>query len=82
MAGAVGALYRPDCARVQPADLVAGLAEAVTRSGVLLYEGTPVSDITAGRARTPMGDVRAPYVLRCTEGFTAELPGSHGRCSR
>jgi glycine/D-amino acid oxidase-like deaminating enzyme len=76
VAGAVGALYRPDCARVQPADLVAGLAEAVTRSGVLLYEGTPVSDITAGRARTPMGDVRAPHVLRCTEGFTADLPGS------
>jgi glycine/D-amino acid oxidase-like deaminating enzyme len=77
VAGAVGALYWPDCARVQPADLVAGLAEAVTRSGVLLYEGTPVSDITAGRARTPMGEVRAPYVLRCTEGFTADLPGSH-----
>ena len=27
-------------------------------------------------ARAPrLGDVRAPYVLRCTEGFTAELPG-------
>ncbi len=77
VAGAVGALYRPACARVQPADLVAGLAEAVTRSGVLLYEGTPVASITAGRARTPAGDVRAPYVLRCTEGFTAELPGNH-----
>ena len=77
VAGAVGALYRPDCARVQPADLVAGLAEVVTRSGVLLYEGTPVSDIRPGRARTPMGEVRAPYVLRCTEGFTAELPGSN-----
>ena len=75
VAGAVGALYWPDCARVQPADLVAGLAEAVTRSGVLVYEGTPVADITAGRARTPMGDVRAPFVLRCTEGFTADLPG-------
>jgi glycine/D-amino acid oxidase-like deaminating enzyme len=77
VAGAVAALYWPDCARVQPADLVAGLAEAVTRAGVLLYEGTPVSDITAGRVRTPMGEVRAPYVLRCTEGFTADLPGVH-----
>jgi glycine/D-amino acid oxidase-like deaminating enzyme len=75
VAGAVGALFSPDCARVQPADLVAGLAEAVTRSGVLLYEGTPVASITPGRARTPAGEVRAPYVLRCTEGFTAELPG-------
>jgi glycine/D-amino acid oxidase-like deaminating enzyme len=72
---AVGALYYPDCARVQPADLVAGLAEAVTRSGALLYEATPVTAISAGCARTPAGDVRARYVLRCTEGFTAALPG-------
>ncbi len=77
VAGAVGALYSPDCAQVQPANLVAGLAEAVTRSGVLLYEGTPVASITPGFARTPGGDVRAPIVLRCTEGFTAELPGQH-----
>jgi glycine/D-amino acid oxidase-like deaminating enzyme len=75
--GAVGALYYPDCARVQPADLAAGLAEAVTRAGVRLYEGTPVTSISAGRADTAAGPVRAPYVLRCTEGFTAGLPGQH-----
>jgi len=75
--GAAGALFYPDCARVQPAGLVAGLAEAVTRSGVLLYEGTAVTAISAGRARTAAGDVRARYVLRCTEGFTAGLPGQH-----
>jgi len=75
--GAAGALFYPDCARVQPASLVAGLAEAVTRSGVLLYEGTAVTAISAGRARTAAGDVRARYVLRCTEGFTAALPGQH-----
>ncbi len=75
--GAVGALYSPHCARVQPADLVAGLAEAVVRSGVKLYESTPVTSISAGRARTPAGEVRAPVVLRCVEGFTADLPGQH-----
>jgi glycine/D-amino acid oxidase-like deaminating enzyme len=75
--GAVGALYSPHCARVQPADLVAGLAEAVVRSGVRLYEATPVTSIAAGRVSTPAGDVRAPYVLRCTEGFTAGLPAQH-----
>jgi glycine/D-amino acid oxidase-like deaminating enzyme len=77
VAGAVGALYSPHCARVQPADLAAGLAEVVTQAGVLIYEATPVTSISAGRARTPAGDVRAPYVLRCTEGFTADLPGQH-----
>jgi len=75
--GAIGALYYPDCARVQPADLVAGLAEAVTRAGVRLYEATQVTAISPGVARTAAGDVRAPYVLRCTEGFTADLPGQH-----
>ena len=75
--GAAGALYFPDCARVQPADLAAGLAEVVTRAGVRLYEATPVTSISAGRADTPAGEVRAPYVLRCTEGFTAGLPGQH-----
>ncbi len=73
--GAAGALYSPHCARVQPADLAAGLADVVTRAGVLLYEGTPVTSISAGRAGTPGGEVRAPYVLRCTEGFTAEMLG-------
>jgi glycine/D-amino acid oxidase-like deaminating enzyme len=76
-AQALGALFSPDCARIQPADLVAGLASAVTRAGVVLYEGTPVTSIEPGRARTQAGDVRAPVVLRCTEGFTAALPGQH-----
>jgi glycine/D-amino acid oxidase-like deaminating enzyme len=75
--GAVGALFSPHCARVQPADLAAGLAEVVTRAGVRLHEATPVTSISAGRARTPAGAVRAPYVLRCTEGFTAGIPGQH-----
>jgi Glycine/D-amino acid oxidases (deaminating) len=38
LTGALGALYSPHCARMQPADLVAGLAETVTRAGVRLYE--------------------------------------------
>jgi len=77
VAGALGALYSPHCARMQPADLVAGLAETVTRAGVRLYEDTPVTSISAGRARTRAGDVRAPYIVRCTEGFTADIPGQH-----
>src|ERR1700744_6241543 len=77
LTGALGALYSPHCARVQPADLVAGLAETVTRGGVRLYESTPVTSISPGRARTQAGDVRAPYIVRCTEGFTADMPGQH-----
>jgi glycine/D-amino acid oxidase-like deaminating enzyme len=79
VAGGAGALYSPDCARVQPAALVAGLADAAARAGVELYEATPVTEILPGRARTPFGDVRATHVLRCTEGFTARLPGKRRR---
>ncbi len=75
IAGAVGALYSPHCARIQPAALVAGLADVVAGSGVELYESTPVTAIEPGRAHTPFGTVRAAHVLRCTEGFTARLPG-------
>jgi glycine/D-amino acid oxidase-like deaminating enzyme len=77
VADGLGALYSPHCARIQPAGLAAGLAEVVSRAGVLLYETTPVTSLSAGLARTPAGQVRAPVILRCTEGFTADIPGQH-----
>lgn len=73
--GVLGAYHNPHCARIQPALLVRGLADTVERLGVDLYERSPVTDITAGSAATPWGTVRAPIVLRATEGFTAALPG-------
>jgi glycine/D-amino acid oxidase-like deaminating enzyme len=76
VAGALGGLYAPDSARVQPAALAAGLAAAAERRGVTIYEATPVTEILPSMARTVFGDVRARSVLRCTEGFTAGLPGS------
>jgi glycine/D-amino acid oxidase-like deaminating enzyme len=85
IAGGLGALYSPHCARIQPAKLVTGLAGAVERAGVQIYEATPVTRIEPGRpggprpeparACTVFGDVTARYVLRATEGFTAGLPG-------
>ena len=81
IAGGLGALYSPHCARIQPARLVTGLASAVERAGVQIYEATPVTRIEPGRRGTPAractvsGDVTARYVLRATEGFTAGLPG-------
>lgn len=71
----LGATYTPHCAAIQPAKLVRGLAATVERLGVRLYERTPVTAITAGCADTPHGTVRAPIVVRATEGFTPRLPG-------
>jgi glycine/D-amino acid oxidase-like deaminating enzyme len=83
IAGALGGLFWPHSARVQPASLAAGLAYAAERRGVVIYEATPVTEIVPASAsgsavaRTVFGDVRARIVLRCTEGFTARLPGAH-----
>jgi glycine/D-amino acid oxidase-like deaminating enzyme len=79
VAGAIGGAFNPHCARLHPARLVRGLADAVERRGVRIYEGTTVTGIEAGRVRTPRGQVRAPVVLRATEGFTARLPGLRRR---
>ncbi len=75
IAGALGAVFDPNVARVQPALLVRGLADAVERLGVPIYEGTAVTAIDARRARTVHGDVRATWIVRATEGYTPGLPG-------
>jgi glycine/D-amino acid oxidase-like deaminating enzyme len=72
-----GALFSPHCARVQPAKLVHGLAAAAERAGAVIYEATPVTEISSGLAQAPTGQVRARCVLRATEGYTADLPGKH-----
>ncbi|MFI5553770.1 NAD(P)/FAD-dependent oxidoreductase [Streptomyces sp. NPDC051738] len=75
VADAVGSTWTPHGARVHPVKLVKGLAEAVAALGVTIHELTPVTEIRPKHAVTPYGTVRAPYVLRCTEGFTAALKG-------
>lgn len=75
VADAVGSSWTPHGARVHPVKLVKGLAAAVEALGVVIHEQTPVTEIRPKHAVTPYGTVRAPYVLRCTEGFTAALKG-------
>jgi glycine/D-amino acid oxidase-like deaminating enzyme len=81
--GATGASWSPHCARIQPAKLAVGLAETVRRLGVEIYEQTAVTEILPRRgpiqacAITPHGTVSAAYVLRATEGFTAEFTAHH-----
>ena len=70
-----GAAWHPHAARVQPAKLAAGLARAVEALGVEIYEGTRVSEIAPQQAITDNGTVTAQFVIRATEGFTANLKG-------
>lgn len=74
-----GATFSPHCARLHPARLARGLAEAVERHGGSIYEHTRVTRIVAGtpqrrpRVLSPHGVVTADYVVRATEGFTPAL---------
>lgn len=85
--GVVGAGYTPHCARLHPARLVRGLATVVEGLGALVLEQTPALEILprtpdngaggAGpRVRTERGTVYAQHVVRATEAWTSQLPGT------
>ena len=77
----LGGLFYPPAARVQPARLVRGLADAVERLGGTIVEQTAASELVAAtpteRARvlTDRGTVRADIVIRATEAYTRDLAG-------
>jgi glycine/D-amino acid oxidase-like deaminating enzyme len=71
--GVFGATFTPDCATIHPARLVRGLASAVERRGVKIYERSRVSGIRPGAVVCPQGTVRALVVVRATEVYG--LPG-------
>lgn len=73
----VGALFTPHCARVQPAKLVVGLADAAERAGAILYEGSRVLNVEPGAAHAAGATVRARHIILATEAYTANLPGRH-----
>src|SRR5262249_48290089 len=70
-----GGTYTPNCAAIHPAKLVRGLARAVERRGVRIYERSRATRVAPGRVETPHGIVRAPIVVRATEGYTPRPPG-------
>ncbi|GAB3212248.1 NAD(P)/FAD-dependent oxidoreductase [Marinactinospora thermotolerans] len=82
VADTVAAAYSPHAARIQPAKLVLGLASVVEGLGVDIFEDTPVTEIRPREEGRPAAavtetgeEVRAEYVIRATEGFTASLSG-------
>lgn len=75
VADARAGVFSSQAARVQPAKLVQGLAAAVRRLGVPIYESTTVHEVQPGIARSDRGTVSAGFVLSCLEGFMASLRG-------
>jgi glycine/D-amino acid oxidase-like deaminating enzyme len=70
VAGARGALFDPECARIHPAKLARGLADAAERAGARIFERTEVTAVEPRAVRTRGGDVRARWVVQATEGYT------------
>jgi glycine/D-amino acid oxidase-like deaminating enzyme len=75
VSGAQGGAFDPNYARVQPAKLVQGLTRVVLDLGVTIHESTRVTAINPHEAVTRRGRVRARYVLRCLEGYSATIRG-------
>jgi len=84
IAGALGAVYTPDCAVIHPGRLVRGLARAVERRGATIHEGTAVTGFRPGRPggpgpvlRTARGDVQARTVVLAGEAYLTQLRQLH-----
>ncbi len=73
-----GAVFTPHCAAVDPARLVLGLADAVERRGVKIYERTP-GRIVPGGVWTPHGVIRAERVVLAAEAYRTRLSGQRRR---
>ena len=60
--GALGGLFNPHCAAVQPAKMTRGLAMVVEAMGAVIYEHTAAIELLPGLVRTAHGDLRAEVV--------------------
>lgn len=76
VAGALGGVFDPQCAVLSPAKLAQGLAQAVERRGVALFERSRVRRVRPGLVELASGRVRADVVIRATEAWTSRLPGA------
>lgn len=79
MAGGLGGTFTPHGAVLHPARLARGLADAVERHGVRLFEGTTARQVGPGRVVTEQGSIQADKVILATEGYTGAARGLPAR---
>lgn len=73
----LGGWWEPRCALVQPTKLVRGMKGVAQRFGAVIYEETPVQEITPGDPfvlRTPQGLVRAKKLVFATNAYSHLFP--------
>jgi glycine/D-amino acid oxidase-like deaminating enzyme len=73
------ASFSPHGARINPARLARGLADACERLGATVHEGTEATAIAPHRVDCTSGTVHAQHVVCATEAFTLGFPGEHRR---
>lgn len=72
-----GATFTPECATVQPARLVRGLADALEGRGVAIFEGSEVTILDSGGIRIGLHKVVVSKVVVATEGYTSGFDQWH-----
>ena len=75
VASTYGGVFQKHIAAINPAKLARGLAEAVERNGVKIYEQTTVTQVVPGRVQTSHGTIRAPRIVMALNAYTADLQG-------
>ena len=73
--GVRSCVFSPHFAAIHPARLARGLAEAVRRKGVRLYERTKVRTTERGSVSTDGGSVRAQTVVLAAEAYLQSIKG-------
>jgi glycine/D-amino acid oxidase-like deaminating enzyme len=77
---ALASVFTPDCARVQPAKLVRGLARVLDRRGIRIFEGTEALEWSDRRLRARSRDsgaehlIRAETIVSALEGYGSQVP--------
>lgn len=76
-----GALWNKFDGEIHPVKYVRGVADAARARGALIFEQTPILEMTRARAgfllRTPAGQVRAERVLLGMNAYTPQLDESY-----
>ena len=73
--GLLAASFTPHCARVDPARLARGLADACERLGVKVFEQTPAEHLGPKTVQCRNGRISADVVVRATESYTIRERG-------
>ena len=69
MSRAIGASFNPDCATINPTQLVVALAKSLAQRGVHIFENTFADVSKDGKVNVDGRSIDATYVVRATEAY-------------